>query len=119
MKANALAGVILYSPNPEKLANFYREFIGIPFELQKHGKIKEHFECLFNYIHFAILKRGEGEVTKSVVPSFRVDNLKQFIDHHQLRTLHPFIDLGEGKCVTSIEDIDGNMIRLIQLDSYI
>lgn len=115
MTAISLAGIILYSPEPENLAKFYKEVIGIPFELQSHGKIKEHFECLFGNIHFAILKRKEATVVNSIVPSFRVDNLKQFIETKGLKTLHQFIDLGEGKMVTSISDVDGNMIRLIQL----
>lgn len=116
MNAKALAGIILYSTEPQRLAEFYQRVIGIPFALQAHGKIREHYECLFHYIHFAILKRKEGAVNSSVVPSFRVDDLKKFITHHQLDPLHPIIDLGEGKCVTSVRDVDGNTIRLIQLD---
>jgi predicted enzyme related to lactoylglutathione lyase len=116
MKATAIAGVIIYSPNPEKAVQFYRHVIGIPFELQSHGKIREHYECLFNYTHVALLKRKEGEGINSIVPSFRVDNLREFIAHHELQTLHPIIDLGEGKCVSTVSDIDGNMIRLIQME---
>jgi len=116
MTTKALVGVIIYSPNPERTAQFYKDKIGIPFELQSHGKIREHYECLFNFIHFAILKRKEGEGSNNIVPSFRVDNINAFIEHHSLKTIHPIIDLGEGKRVTSISDIDGNMIRLIQLD---
>ncbi|HPH99324.1 MAG TPA: hypothetical protein PK772_03230 [Chitinophagaceae bacterium] len=115
MTANSLAGIILQSQNPEKLAQFYNRVLDIPFTLQVHGNIKEHYECLFNNIHFAILKANKHESSSKVIPSFRVNNLKHFIQEKNIKLLHPIIDLGDGKACTSIEDIDGNVIRLIQL----
>ncbi len=112
MTAKELGGLIFYSPDPERLAQFYKEVIGIPFQVQTHGKIREHFECMHYSVHFAILKRKENASTNNIVPSFRVDDIAQFVDHHKLKMLHPIIELGGGSYVASISDVDGNMIRL-------
>ena len=112
MTAQGLVAIIFYSPDPGRLAEFYKNIIGIPFALNAHGNIREHFECSYHNIHFAILKRGAGEVTSSIVPSFRVDDIKEFVAFHKLETLHPVIELGGGSFVCSIKDADGNVIRL-------
>lgn len=112
MTTRGLAGLIFYSNDPERLAQFYKDVIGIPFQLQTHGKIREHFECSYHHVHFAILKRKEQEHSNHVVPSFRVDDITQFVEHHNLSTLHPTIELGGDSRIASISDVDGNMIRL-------
>lgn len=112
MKTKGLGALILYSPNPERLAKFYRDVIGIPFELQTHGRIREHYECSYHNIHFAILKRNSVEVTCTIVPSFRVDDIAGFVKEKNLEMLHPVIDLGKDSFISTIKDVDGNMIRL-------
>jgi predicted enzyme related to lactoylglutathione lyase len=114
-----LTGIIFTSMNPERLAAFYRDVLDIPFALAQHGKIREHIECEVNHIHFAILKKGQIAPTSNITPSFRVNDLAGFIDGLAARSitpLHPIIDLGEGKRVSTIADPDGNTIRLIQID---
>jgi len=114
-----LAGMIFNSPNPEELSDFYRGVFGVPFEKRQHGKIREHLECEFGGIHFAILKKAEPSSGGSIVPSFAVADLQAFLDNIQkmnIKPLHPILDIGEGKRICSISDPDGNMVRLIQVD---
>jgi predicted enzyme related to lactoylglutathione lyase len=119
MATKQLAGIIIASSQPERLAVFYREVLGIPFAQVQHGQIREHLECLFGDIHFAIIKKGQIHAGSNITPSFRVDNLQRFIEQlkpHNIKPLHPIIELGEGKYCSTIPDPDGNAIRLVQLD---
>ena len=118
MTTNFLTGIVMYSQQPERLATFYRDTLGIPFEPAQHGKLPEHIECEFNNIHFAILKKGQTVEGGNIIPSFAVPNLRSFLDElsqRGIKPLHPIIDIGEGKSVSTISDPDGNAFRLIQL----
>lgn len=114
----SLVGVIMFSQDPDRLASFYREVLDIPFEEAQHGKLKEHLECLFGNVHFAILKKAQIHPGSNITPSFSVPNLPVFVEQlsqRGIKPLHPIIDLGEGKCCSTICDPDGNTVRLIQL----
>ncbi|MER3482514.1 MAG: hypothetical protein C4332_04565 [Meiothermus sp.] len=114
MNVQHLAGIILSSPDPERLADFYREAIGIPFEPQRHGRIREHLEAEFGGVHFAILKKTPITPGGTVVPSFRVADLTTFLTTGA-KPLHPILELGQGKWVCTIADPDGNPLRLIEI----
>lgn len=112
-----LTGMILYSEQPERLAEFYKK-LGIPLEIATHGKFKEHQEGLFKNVHFAIWKKSDNKNESKIVPSFLVNNLEQFIRElreNGVNVLHDVIDLGEGKKVVSFQDTDQNILRAIQL----
>ncbi len=127
MNANALAGLILYSPDPERLAAFYREHIGIPFAPSTHGgAIKAHNEALWNKVHFAIwgvweVHAPEGAGSKArnaMVPSFVVDDVGAYaaqLTERGVPRVGKLVELGEGKRVGAFLDPDGNQFRLIQL----
>jgi predicted enzyme related to lactoylglutathione lyase len=118
MSTKHLVGIILMSTHPEQLAAFYRETLGIPFETAQHGTLREHIECEVGELHFAILKKGQTSKGGNITPSFAVPNLADFVADLKMRgisTLHPIIDLGDKKQVTTISDPDGNAIRLIQI----
>ena len=120
MSSIQLVGMMIMAQEPETLAAFYRETLGIPFEPAKHGKIGEHLECDYHNIHFAILKKAQAQPASTVIPSFYVPDLRQFLDqlgHRNIKPLHPIIDLGKGSCVSTISDPEGNAIRLIQLEA--
>lgn len=119
MTVQHLAGVITFSPDPERLATFYRGALGIPFEKQQHGQIREHLECEIGDVHFAILKKAQTYPGSNIAPSFLVADIEDFLmqlNQSGVKPLHPVIDIGDGKRVSSIVDPDGNMIRLIQID---
>ncbi len=125
MTAHALTGVVLYSPDPERLARFYREAIGIPFAPSTHGgAIREHNEGMFGGVHFAIWRTTEEHAPArggrgALVPVFRVDDVGAWADRLAARDVpmvYPIVELGEGKRVATFADPDGNAFRLIQID---
>ena len=119
MTVKHLAGVMFISPDPERLADYYKENFGIPFEKRQHGQVREHLECDFEGIHFAILKKAQAAApSSSIVPSFALADLDGFLEEllkKEIKPLHPVIDIGQGKRISSIADPDGNTIRLIQV----
>ena len=119
MATQHLAGVILFSQDPERLGKFYKEVLGIPFEPRRHGPIREHLECEFGNIHFAILKKGQIYAGSNIIPSFAVDDIQEFLEDISqtgVTPVHPIIDIGEGKRISTITDPDGNTIRIIQVN---
>jgi len=107
-----LTGLILSSANPERLANFYHHVLGIPLALNKHGNLPEHWECDYQGVHYAVLKRSTaGSATDAIVPSFVVDDIESFVTAHGIELIHPIMDLGEGAYVASFKDPDGNTLR--------
>ncbi len=119
MTTTYLTGIVFASADPERLAAFYRDVLAIPFAVAQHGKIREHIECEVDHVHFAILKKSQIAKTSNLTPSFRVSDLASFMEGlaaQDIMPLHPIIELGEGKRVTTIADPDGNRIRLIEID---
>jgi len=111
-----LAGLVINSEQPEALARFYRDALGVPFTLQSHGRMREHYECELAGVHFAILKR-KVPAGGAFTPSLACTNLEAALADlatRQIKPLHPIIDLGDGKRVCSIADSDGNVVRLFQ-----
>jgi predicted enzyme related to lactoylglutathione lyase len=108
-----MTGLIMSSADPNRLATFYKDVLGLPLTLNKHGNLPEHWECDFEGIHYAILKDRKNEVAASnFVPSFEVDDINEFVKRNNLAMLHPLMNLGNGDFVGSIADVDGNVVRL-------
>ena len=107
-----LGGLIFESSNPDKLADFYKTTLGLPFELRTHGGLYEHWECDFNNIHFAILKAKEMFDGNLVIPSFIVEEIEKLVSENNLTLEDDILALGEGNFVGTIKDPDGNRINL-------
>jgi hypothetical protein len=60
MPVESVSAVLFYSSQPSRLADFYRNHLGIPFELDRHGSIREHLEADVGNVHLAVLKGGGG-----------------------------------------------------------
>ena len=137
MKPESFAGIVRYSPDPDRLARFYREALNIQVAPTRHGPVKTHHEALFGGVHFAIWGASEGRIGEasgasrgvsgeavpsrmpaSIVPVFRVPELAA-ASAEMARLGVPLkfgpIDLGEGKMLASFVDPDGPEFRLIQL----
>lgn len=111
-KTIGLGGLIFESPNPDRLASFYKEILGLPLELKTHGGLYKHWECDYNNIHFAILKAREIFAGNLVVPSFIVEDIEKIVSDHNLTLEEDILALGEGSFVGRIKDPDGNRIHL-------
>ena len=119
MNVESLSAVVFFSPNPVRLADFYRTHLGIPLEHESHGPMKDHIEGWLGGVHVAVLKgRGPGEQGGGVAPTFRVRGLDGFVaalEGAGVAPMRKVADLGEGKRLASFRDPDGNAFSLIDL----
>ena len=106
------------SPDPDRLASFYKGTLGLPLQLNAHGGLYEHWECDFNNIHFAILKAEEVFDGNLVVPSFIVEDIEKLVSEQGLTLEDDILPLGGGSFVGHIKDPDGNRIHLWMNKSY-
>ena len=114
-----LSALTMHSAQPERLAAFYRDVVGLPLSPHRHGTLHEHHEAFVSGVHFAVWKASE-HVGGPFVPVFLVDNLERAANHlrtHAVEALHKTMDLGEGKHVITFRDPDGNAFRLIEMRS--
>lgn len=118
IKSLGLGGLIFESPNPDRLASFYKQTFGLPLELRTHGGLNEHWECDYNNIHFAILKATEVFDGNLVVPSFIVMDIEELVNENNLNLEDGILPLGDGSFVGRIIDPDGNRIHLWMNKSY-
>ncbi|HET7745723.1 MAG TPA: VOC family protein, partial [Vicinamibacteria bacterium] len=49
-----LSGVLLVSPDPARLAAFYRDVLQVPLEDEEHEGTRPHWGCTLGDVHFAI-----------------------------------------------------------------
>jgi hypothetical protein len=49
-----LSAVLIVSPQPARLAEFYREVVGVPLQDEAHGTSRAHYGCTLGDLHFAI-----------------------------------------------------------------
>ena len=100
------------SPEPDRLVKFYQEVLGLPLALNRHGNTPDHWECDYNGIHYAVLKRKvQEQPNENIVLSFAVDDIERFITTYQIKLIHPIMDLGAGSYIASFKDPDGNILR--------
>jgi catechol 2,3-dioxygenase-like lactoylglutathione lyase family enzyme len=119
MQVDSVSAVVFFSPNPTRLASFYKTHLGIPLDLGRHGPMQDHVEGWLGDVHVAVLKgRGPGEQGGGVAPTFRVRNLDAFVaalDGSGIEPVRKVVDLGEGKRLASFRDPDGNAFSLIEV----
>ena len=124
MRVMSVSAVTITSAQPERLATFYRERLGVPLESATHGPMQQHYEGWLGSpelggVHFAVLKgrAGSGDAG-GPAPTFRVRGLEACVAELEAAgapLAHRIADLGEGKRVASFHDPDGNIFRLIDL----
>ncbi|MBS1571113.1 MAG: VOC family protein [Bacteroidetes bacterium] len=118
IKVVGLGGLIFQSTNPDRLADFYKQKIGLPLELRTHGGLYEHWECDYHNIHFAILKTDENTEGNAIVASFIVDDIETLVGENNLTLESEILALGGGSFVGRIKDPDGNRIHLWMNKNY-
>jgi catechol 2,3-dioxygenase-like lactoylglutathione lyase family enzyme len=118
------SAVLLVSRNPERLAKFYSDVLGIPLEEEEHDDTAKHYGCELGDLHFAIhpvenfssqTEPGVG----SVKLAFEIFDMEGFLDHlrkHDLAPLYPPKPLGTS-LIIALRDPDGNEIEFTQLSA--
>jgi catechol 2,3-dioxygenase-like lactoylglutathione lyase family enzyme len=117
-----LSGLILVSEQPERLADFYRDVLGLPLAEEQHDETALHWACELGDVHFAIHPvedyPGEPTATGAVKLAFMTFDLARLVEW--LATLgvplcYPPTDLGTQSRMTAIRDPDGNLVELTEL----
>lgn len=118
-----MSAVLIASENPERLAKFYKEVIGLPLEEEQHGQTDKHYGCGLGDLHFAIHPvsnfKGINARTGCVKLAFNVFHMEKFVsrvESHGAKLEYPPADRGFA-LMTSIADPDGNLIEITQLSN--
>jgi len=120
MQVQSVSAIVFFSPDPERLASFYRTHLGIPFEPQAHGPMRDHMECDLGDLHMAVLKGRPtgGPEAGGMAATFRVKGIDACVKDLAaagVMSTRKIMDLGEGKRVATFRDPDGNAFNLIDL----
>ena len=119
IRDRAVSAVVFASREPQRLAEFYRRHLGIPFEQHEHGPMRNHMEAQLGDIHLAVLPGVPADPTATgVSATFRVRGLDRFVEDLAgagVRQLHEIVGLGEGRRLVSFRDADENRFSLIDL----
>lgn len=122
MKVKSICGIILAASDPEALAEFYAQALGLEFQREAHGALTTHFGVDIGEVHFGIhppenLGRGEVGNARSSV-AFNVDSVAgaaarlEALGAEQVLPPH---DEGFGT-VATYRDPEGNLFEIVELD---
>lgn len=116
-----LSAVLLVSEDPERLAGFYRDVVGLPLETEQHGATDKHYGCELGDLHFAIHPttnfKGTGHGVGSIKLAFTVFDMKGFAEKIKSKgyaLVYEPKDVGFA-VMTAMIDPDGNHIEFTQL----
>jgi predicted enzyme related to lactoylglutathione lyase len=121
--ASSFSAVLIVSADPKRLADFYRDALGIPLTDEEHGDTALHYGCDLAGVHFAIHPKSNFEQvgeprTGSVTMAFHVadaEALVRSIEAAGHKAEYAPMDL--GWCImTAVRDPDGNYIEFTQFD---
>jgi catechol 2,3-dioxygenase-like lactoylglutathione lyase family enzyme len=117
-----LSGLILVSEQPERLADFYRDVLGLPLAEERHDGTALHWACELGDVHFAIhpVEDYEGEPTatgavKLAFMTFDLAGLVQWLETRGVPLCYPPTEFGTQSRITAIRDPDGNLVELTEL----
>src|SRR5262249_10983772 len=116
-----LSAVLLVSSDPQRLAAFYRDVVGVPLKEERHGDTRPHWGCNLGDIHFAIhavdtfpdRQSGVGAV-KLAFTVFDIRALVRRLEESHTPLLYPPRDTGFFWS-TAIRDPDGNFVEFTEL----
>jgi catechol 2,3-dioxygenase-like lactoylglutathione lyase family enzyme len=118
-----ISGVILVSRQAERMAQFYREVLGVPLAEERHDETQPHWGCELGDVHFAVHPAedypddpasGPGPV-KLAFMVFDLPRMVAWLDNCGVALCYPPTDLGTESKVTAVRDPDGNLVELTQL----
>ncbi|HEY1643608.1 MAG TPA: VOC family protein [Streptosporangiaceae bacterium] len=123
--ARFISGIIVVSAQPERLAEFYRDVLGIPLHAEQHGDTEPHWGCELGDVHFAIHPAqdyaedpaaGPGPV-KLAFMIFDLAAMVNWLGQCGVPLCYPPAELGDESRITAVRDPDGNLVELTQLGS--
>ena len=115
------SAIILTSQNPDRLASFYKNVLGVPLEDEQHGETAKHYGCEMGDLHFAIHPienfGSETPGVGAVKLAFEIFDMNAFVGQLELKgisVLYPPKKMGP-MLITALRDPDGNLIEFTQL----
>jgi len=117
----SVSAVLIVSENPARLAEFYRDVVGVPLKDEAHGGSLPHYGCTLGELHFAIhpvetfpdRRHGVGAV-KIALSVFDINTVVETLKSKGIKTLYPVHDTGFFLS-TAINDPDGNYVEFTQM----
>jgi catechol 2,3-dioxygenase-like lactoylglutathione lyase family enzyme len=122
-KPTSVCGVILITDDVERLRSFYEEdVLGLQLEREEHGNLPVHYGVDIGTTHLGIhspqsLGRAKLRPGGAVI-ALEVDSLDSWLERMAANGVQPVVpkhDEGFG-AVAAIEDPDGNLIELVELN---
>ena len=117
------SGILLVSSQPERLATFYRDVLGIPLEEEVHEGSEPHWGCELGDVHFAIHPAADypDEPASGPGPAklafmvFDLTAMVEWLGKRGIPLCYPPMALGSESTITAVRDPDGNLVELTQL----
>jgi catechol 2,3-dioxygenase-like lactoylglutathione lyase family enzyme len=121
---NFLNAVLIVSEEPARLADWYRDVLGLPLEDEQHegGAGAPHYGCTLRGLHFAIHPTSTYAFapqtgTGAVRLAFNVSDIDTFEAEQAGRALDwvfRTVDLGWSRML-ALRDPDGNFVEVVQM----
>jgi catechol 2,3-dioxygenase-like lactoylglutathione lyase family enzyme len=124
MGVNVLNAVLIVSDDPERLAAWYRDVLGLPLTDEQHGGGGGalHYGCNLRGLHFAIHptsnysfapETGRGGI-RLAFNGGDIDEFERSIDAKAVDWVFRPVDLGWSRLL-AVRDLDGNLVEVVQL----
>src|SRR3989344_1485880 len=118
----SLDGVLLSSEDSQKLADFYKEKVGLKctmeFEMGENGEKGFAFEDVKLYINQHSEVHGKNNQPQRFILNFEADNIEEEVEKLDKAGIKKIKDTyhveGYG-LVATFEDVDGNYFQIVQV----
>ena len=115
-----VTAILLISPAPRALADFYRNTLGLPLEDEEHPGVPLHYGCDVGGVHLAIhssegfagVPRRDAQSPVMVLGTSSVRAVAERLAANSVQTIGP-TDHGFG-LIVSFRDPDGNLVEVLE-----
>ena len=120
-KVEFLSAILVLSNDPNRLAIFYRDVLGLPLVMEQHDETDVHYGCELGDVHFAIHRKEETDLDQIPAERFRlafvVFDMTSLVERLQAAGVKlDYLPRNVGfATMTAFRDPDGNSVELTAL----